>query len=386
MHDERLGANRGRQGIHRGAGTPFDAARLGGRLRRGHRTVTADLGRKLADVDRLLEIAGESSRRQPFAALIGRYRGECDHRDRGRFRAVPEVPRDVGPVHVREAEVEQNHVRQALDREGDALSSARGLDRPEVGGPKHVPREVPVPLVVVDDQDERLLYSRRILLPMPIRIVLAEDQYFVREGIRRLLEAQDELEIAGVCDDLDSLLAAVATEGPDVVVTDVRMPPTNTDEGIRAATQLRETNPEVGVVVLSEYAIPSYVLALLEAGSERRAYLLKERVSDVAQLVAAINAVAAGGSVMDPKVVEALVAQNARTEESPLSQLTPRENDVLREMAGGKNNAAIAESLVLTERSVEKVIHSIFLKLGLTWEPAVHKRVKAVILYLAESP
>jgi len=221
---------------------------------------------------------------------------------------------------------------------------------------------------------------------MSIRIVLAEDQYLVREGLRRLLEAQDNLEIASVCDDLDSLLAAVAAHRPDVVVTDVRMPPTNTDEGIRAAARLRETDPDVGVVVLSEYAIPSYVLALLETGSERRAYLLKERVSDVTQLVTAINAVAEGGSVMDPKVVEALVAENARTEESPLSQLTPREHDVLREMAGGKNNAAIAESLVLTERSVEKVIHSIFLKLGLTWEPAVHKRVKAVILYLAESP
>ena len=163
------------------------------------------------------------------------------------------------------------------------------------------------------------------------------------------------------------------------------MPPTNTDEGIRAAIRLRETDPGVGVVVLSQYASPSFVLELLEGGSDRRAYLLKERVSDVAQLVAAINAVADGGSVLDPKVVEALVAESARTEESPLSQLTPRERDVLREMAEGKNNAAIAESLVLTERSVEKVIHSIFLKLGLTWEPAVHKRVKAVILFLAES-
>ena len=220
---------------------------------------------------------------------------------------------------------------------------------------------------------------------MPIRIVLAEDQYFVREGIRRLLEAQVELEVVAVCDDLDSLLAAVAAEEPDVVVTDVRMPPTNTDEGIRAAIRLRETDPGVGVVVLSQYASPSFVLELLEGGSDRRAYLLKERVSDVAQLVAAINAVADGGSVLDPKVVEALVAESARTEESPLSQLTPRERDVLREMAEGKNNAAIAESLVLTERSVEKVIHSIFLKLGLTWEPAVHKRVKAVILFLAES-
>jgi DNA-binding NarL/FixJ family response regulator len=137
--------------------------------------------------------------------------------------------------------------------------------------------------------------------------------------------------------------------------------------------------------VLSQHADASYVLPLLESGSARRAYLLKERVKDLGQLVAAIHAVAEGGSVIDPKVVEVLVAENARTEESPLNQLTPRESDVLREMAEGKNNAAIADSLVLTERSVEKVIHSIFLKLGLTWETAVHKRVKAVILYLAES-
>ena len=220
---------------------------------------------------------------------------------------------------------------------------------------------------------------------MPIRLVLAEDQYLVREGLRRLLEKQDGLEVAAVCEDLDSLLAAVDAERPDVVVTDIRMPPGNTDEGIQAATRLRETHPEVGVVVLSQYATPSYVLALLEGGSERRAYLLKERVKDLGQLEAAIRAVAEGGSVIDPKVVEALVAKNARDEESPLSQLTPRESDVLREMAEGKNNAAIADALFLTERSVEKVIHSIFLKLGLTWEKTVHKRVKAVILYLAES-
>jgi len=220
---------------------------------------------------------------------------------------------------------------------------------------------------------------------MPIRLVLADDQYLVREGVRRLLETQDDLEVAAVCDDLDSLLAAVEAEQPDVVVTDVRMPPGGTDEGIQAAARLRETNPEVGVVVLSQYATPSYVLALLESGSEGRAYLLKERVKDLDQLAAAIRAVAEGGSVMDPKVVEALVAENARGEESPLTQLTPRERDVLREMAEGKNNAAIADALFLTERSVEKVIHSIFLKLGLTWETAVHKRVKAVILYLAES-
>jgi len=220
---------------------------------------------------------------------------------------------------------------------------------------------------------------------VPIRIVLAEDQYLVREGLRRVLETQEGLEIVSVCGDLETLLATVAAERPDVVVTDIRMPPGNTDEGIQAATRLRETNPEVGVVVLSQYATPGYLLALLNGGSERRGYLLKERVKDLDQLVAAIRAVAEGGSVFDPKVVETLVAENARSEESPLNELTPRERDVLREMAEGKNNAAIALALFLTERSVEKVIHSIFLKLGLTWEPAVHKRVKAVVLYLAES-
>jgi DNA-binding NarL/FixJ family response regulator len=220
---------------------------------------------------------------------------------------------------------------------------------------------------------------------MAIRLVLAEDHYLVREGVRRLLETQPELEVAAVCNDLASLLAAVEAEEPDVVVTDIRMPPGDGDEGIKAAERLRETNPQVGVVVLSQYATPSYALALLEGGSARRAYLLKERVEDVEQLVTAIRAVADGGSVIDPKVVDALVAENTLGEESPLAQLTQRERDVLREMASGKTNAAIGETLFLTERSVEKVIHSIFLKLGLTWETAVHKRVKAVILYLAEN-
>jgi DNA-binding NarL/FixJ family response regulator len=218
-----------------------------------------------------------------------------------------------------------------------------------------------------------------------IRLVLAEDHYLVREGLRRLLETQPDLEVAAVCGDLASLLAAVDEERPDVVVTDIRMPPDGADEGIQAAERLRETNPEIGVVVLSQYVNPTYVHALLERGSARRAYLLKERVKDLEQLVAAIRAVAEGGSVIDPKVVEALLAENTRSAESPLNQLTPRERDVLREMAEGKNNAAVADALFLTERSVEKVIHSIFLKLGLTWETAVHKRVKAVVLYLAES-
>jgi DNA-binding NarL/FixJ family response regulator len=220
---------------------------------------------------------------------------------------------------------------------------------------------------------------------MPIRLVIAEDHYLVREGVRRLLESQPDIEVAAVCGDLESLLAAVKEEKPDVVVTDIRMPPSNVDEGIRAAEQLRETDPDVGVVVLSQYANPTYALALLESGSARRSYLLKERVQDVEQLISAIRTVAEGGSVIDPKVVDALVADNARGDESRLNQLTPRERDVLREMAMGKSNAAIGESLFLAERSVEKVIHSIFLKLGLTWETSVHKRVKAVILYLSES-
>jgi DNA-binding NarL/FixJ family response regulator len=217
-----------------------------------------------------------------------------------------------------------------------------------------------------------------------IRVVLAEDHYLVREGLRRLLETEPEIEVVAACEDLESLLTAVGAEHPDVVLTDIRMPPRGIDEGIQAAERLRTTHPEVGVVVLSQYGEPGYALALLDAGTAGRAYLLKERVDDVTQLVSAIRAVAAGGSVIDPKVVEALVAERARVEASPVHGLTARERDVLREMAEGKNNAAIAGSLFLSERSVENVIHSIFLKLGIAWEASVHKRVKAVILYLAE--
>jgi DNA-binding NarL/FixJ family response regulator len=219
---------------------------------------------------------------------------------------------------------------------------------------------------------------------MPIRIVLAEDHFLLREGLRRLLEAERDLEVVAVCESLDTLLDAVAVEQPDVVITDIRMPPTNLDEGIRAAEQLRLTHPDLGVVVLSQYVEPGYAHALFEGGTEHRAYLLKERVSDMEQLAGAIRSVAAGGSVVDPKVVEALVGAKTRSDHSPLHELTPRELDVLREMAEGKNNASIAASLFLTERSVEKVIHSIFRKLDLGWDASVHKRVKAVIAYLAE--
>jgi DNA-binding NarL/FixJ family response regulator len=218
---------------------------------------------------------------------------------------------------------------------------------------------------------------------VPIRVVLAEDHYLLREGVRRLLDAEADIEVVAACGDHDSLLSAAAKERPDVVVTDIRMPPGNLDEGIRAAEHLRANMPEVGVVVLSQYLDPGYALALFEGGTERRAYLLKERIHDLDELAGAIRAVAAGGSLVDPKVVETLVGAKARRD-SPLGELTPRERDVLREMAEGKNNAAIAESLFLTERSVEKVIHSIFRKLGLAWEASAHKRVKAVILYLTE--
>jgi len=220
---------------------------------------------------------------------------------------------------------------------------------------------------------------------MTLRVLLAEDHYLVREGMRRLLDSHPDVEVVGDFGDLDALLAAAAELRPDVVVTDIRMPPTGTDEGVRAAEHLRETQPDMGVVVISQYADPRYALPLLEYGTARRAYLLKDRIDDVEQLVAAIRVVAEGGSVVDPTVVEALVRESARTEQSRLRDLTPRELDVLREMASGKNNAAIASTLFLTERSVEKVIHSIFLKLGLGFETSVHKRVKAVVLYLADT-
>ena len=182
---------------------------------------------------------------------------------------------------------------------------------------------------------------------------------------------------------MPSLLRAVEAVQPDVVVSDIRMPPTNTDEGIQVAVRLRQLHPEVGVVILSQYSEPRYALKLLETGSEGRAYLLKERVRDRAQLVSAIESVAAGGSVIDPKVVEGLVHAEARPRPS-LAKLTPREQEVLAEIAQGKSNTAIAKSLVLTTRAVEKHIHSIFFKLGLAEAEGVSKRVKAVLLLLAD--
>ncbi len=219
---------------------------------------------------------------------------------------------------------------------------------------------------------------------MAIKVVLAEDSYLVREGVRRLLVTEPDIDLVAVCDDYDSLLSAIDRTEPDVVLTDIRMPPTGTDEGIRAAERLRQVRPAAGVVLLSQYADPAYALTFLERGTEGRAYLLKERVSDLDQLLGAIREVARGGSVIDPKVVEALVAARSRAAQSPLARLTPREREVLALLAEGKSNAAVAEGLVLSERAVEKHINSIFAKLNLPEGRNAHRRVKAVLLFLAE--
>jgi DNA-binding NarL/FixJ family response regulator len=218
----------------------------------------------------------------------------------------------------------------------------------------------------------------------PIRVVLADDSYLVREALAHVLEPADQIEVIATCPDGTSLLHAVDSEQPDVVVTDIRMPPSDGDEGVRIAAQLRESHPQIGVVVLSQFADPRYGLALLEHGSDGRAYLLKERIQYRGQLVAAIEAVAAGGSVVDAKVVEALVAERTRATRSPLNDLTPRELEILTFVARGHSNQAIADELVLTKRAVEKHINAIFLKLGLTDAADVSRRVKAALIYLAE--
>jgi DNA-binding NarL/FixJ family response regulator len=222
-------------------------------------------------------------------------------------------------------------------------------------------------------------------MPAGLRVVLAEDSFLVREGVRRLLETDPELEITSSCIDLDGLLAAVERDRPEVVVTDIRMPPGNTDEGIQAAAQLRDRYPEMGVVVLSQHDEPEYALRLLERGSARRAYILKDSLSDPTYLTSAVREVARGGSIVDPKVVESLVAARSRPAGSKMRELTERERDVLSEMAQGRNNDAIAERLHLSVRMVEKHINAIFSKLALSEEPDVHRRVKAVLIYLSET-
>jgi DNA-binding NarL/FixJ family response regulator len=217
---------------------------------------------------------------------------------------------------------------------------------------------------------------------MTIRVLLAEDNALLRQGLERLLSHQDDLELVGVAGNLPELLQAAATARPDVVVSDIRMPPTNTDEGITGAATLAAERPEIGVVLLSQHVEAEYAVRFLEQGSARRAYLLKERVGDTAELVNAIRTVHAGGSVIDPMVVEQLVQARTSRPDSALDRLSPREREVLQEMALGKNNAAIAATLFLTERAVEKHTNAIFGKLGFAEEPELNRRVAAVLMYL----
>jgi DNA-binding NarL/FixJ family response regulator len=220
---------------------------------------------------------------------------------------------------------------------------------------------------------------------MALRVVFAEDDYLVREGTAALLAEIEDVDVVAAVADRDSLLAAVEEHRPDAVLTDIRMPPSKTTEGIDAARRIRSQHPETGVVVLSQYAEEEYAYELLKDGAAGLGYLLKERVADVEEIVRALRDVADGGSVLDPKVVEGLVARRDREVRSPLAHLTEREREVLSLMAEGKNNAAIAASLFLTGRAVEKHINSLFHKLGLSEEEDVHRRVMAVLTFLREA-
>jgi DNA-binding NarL/FixJ family response regulator len=213
-----------------------------------------------------------------------------------------------------------------------------------------------------------------------LRVVFADDNYLVRQGVTSLLAEVEGIDVVATAADLDSLIRSVAENSPDVVLTDIRMPPTSTNEGIEAARRIRSGHPGVGVVVLSQYVEEDYVFELLADGVAGMGYLLKERVNDLDELVRALLEVARGGSVLDPVVVEALLAR--RGSDGPLLGLTDREREVLQEMATGRNNATIARSLFMSDRAVEKHVGSIFQKLGLVDEHEVSRRVMAVLVYL----
>jgi DNA-binding NarL/FixJ family response regulator len=217
---------------------------------------------------------------------------------------------------------------------------------------------------------------------VPIRVVLAEDSFIVREGVARALERMEDVELVATCGDLDEVRSAIDEAHPDIVLTDIRMPPSNTDEGIRLASELRSSHPEIGVVVLSQHAEPLYATALFEHGSDGRAYLLKERLKDSHELGRALQEVSRGGSVVDSRIVEELVASDRRRRESRLDRLTPRELEILAMVAEGYSNSAIADKLVVTKRAVERHINAIFWKLSLRESDDVSRRVKAVLLYL----
>jgi DNA-binding NarL/FixJ family response regulator len=217
-----------------------------------------------------------------------------------------------------------------------------------------------------------------------LRVALADDSYLLREALLHVLDAADGIEVVASCADGDTLIAAVEAERPDVVVTDIRMPPGSSDEGLAVADRLRDTHPEIGVVVLSQYSDPGYSLRLLDRGSDGRAYLLKDRIRYRGQLVSAIETVARGGSMIDAKVIDTLISARTAAENSPLTELTPREREILSYVARGHSNQAIADELVLTKRAVEKHINAIFLKLSLHDALDVSRRVKAALIYLAE--
>ena len=214
------------------------------------------------------------------------------------------------------------------------------------------------------------------------RVVIADDEYLVREGARSVLSSVPGFEVVGLAGDPAELMTVIDETSPDVVVLDIKMPPTHRAEGIEAAHYIREKYPKIGVVILSQYADPEYALELLRHGSNGMAYLLKERLGRPAQLAEAIREVAQGGSILDPKVVDALMEAQRRRSRSRLHGLTTREHEVLTEMAGGRTNAAIAATLYLSERAVEKHINAIFRKLGLSEELDINHRVAAVLFFL----
>ncbi len=219
---------------------------------------------------------------------------------------------------------------------------------------------------------------------MTVRLVVADDNFLVREGMVRLLASAEGLEVVAACVDMADTITAVDEHLPDVVLTDIRMPPSRTDEGLQVAAHCRRRHPRTGVLLLSQYAEAGYIRALLAGGTEGRGYLLKERVGDLGELLDAIDAVAHGRSAIDPKVVESLVQGRALAGDGDLAALSPRERDVLAAIAQGKTNAAVAAALHLTQRAVEKHINSIFSKLGLTGDQHNHPRVRAALMYLSD--
>jgi len=217
-----------------------------------------------------------------------------------------------------------------------------------------------------------------------LRVVIADDSYLVREAIAHVLSTEPGLELVATCEDGEELMAAVEAEHPHVVLTDARMPPSGDQEGITVANRLRETHPELGVVLMTQYASAAYAQKLLAGGSDRRAYLLKDGLRDRHQLITALETVAAGGSLVDSKIVRTLIAARLGSGDSPLDELTPRELEVLAAIAEGRSNQAIAEQLVLSKRAVEKHINAIFEKLEVSDAGDVSRRVAAALVYIAE--